>query len=208
LLEIGDAPPRRETASADPAPPVRPGYTARERAGRRRRRRDRPGPHRGQARGRPGARRAPGDLTERLVPPALARAQGGCRMMTPHALEAMNGDVVLAGTVWLPANRKPSRTGADAPRFGAVDRDNDVLFRPIRERFLDVGVAVTSFDKRGVGESGGSWLDAGIEDQAADLRRSVDARASSCPTFPSGCSGTARAAGSCSRPREPWNRVS
>jgi len=111
-------------------------------------------------------------------------------MMTPHALEAMNGDVVLAGTVWLPATGRPSRTGADAPPVrGRPTRDNDVLFRPIRERFLDVGVAVTSFDKRGVGESGGSWLDAGIEDQAADLRRSVDAARELVPDVPVGLFG-------------------
>ena len=55
------------------------------------------------------------------------------------------------------------------PGSGPSDRDNDVLFPPIREHLLRAGIAVCSFDKRGVGGSAGSWLDAGIADQADDL---------------------------------------
>jgi pimeloyl-ACP methyl ester carboxylesterase len=61
------------------------------------------------------------------------------------------------------------------PGSGPSDRDNDVLFPPIRAAFLGTGVAVCSFDKRGVGESSGSWLLAGIRDQAADLALSLRA---------------------------------
>lgn len=55
------------------------------------------------------------------------------------------------------------------PGSGPSDRDNDVLFPPIREHLLEAGIAVCSFDKRGVGGSTGSWLDAGISEQADDL---------------------------------------
>lgn len=55
------------------------------------------------------------------------------------------------------------------PGSGPSDRDNDVLFPPIREHLLQAGIAVCSFDKRGVGGSAGSWLDAGIVEQADDL---------------------------------------
>ncbi len=73
----------------------------------------------------------------------------------------------LAGTAWIPE-------AADVgvlmhPGSGPSDRDNDVFFPPIRERFLAAGIAVCSFDKRGVGGSSGRWEEAGIVEQAADL---------------------------------------
>jgi uncharacterized protein len=55
------------------------------------------------------------------------------------------------------------------PGSGPSDRDNDVYFPPIREHLLEAGVAVCSFDKRGVGGSTGRWQDAGIIEQADDL---------------------------------------
>ena len=55
------------------------------------------------------------------------------------------------------------------PGSGPSDRDNDVFFPPIREHLLDAGVAVCSFDKRGVGGSTGRWEEAGIVEQADDL---------------------------------------
>jgi pimeloyl-ACP methyl ester carboxylesterase len=55
------------------------------------------------------------------------------------------------------------------PGSGASDRDNDVYFPPIREHLLDAGIAVCSFDKRGVGGSTGRWPDAGIAEQADDV---------------------------------------
>jgi uncharacterized protein len=55
------------------------------------------------------------------------------------------------------------------PSSGPSDRDNDVLFPPIREHLLRAGIAVCSFDKRGVGGSAGRWQDAGLYEQADDL---------------------------------------
>jgi pimeloyl-ACP methyl ester carboxylesterase len=55
------------------------------------------------------------------------------------------------------------------PGSGPSDRHNDVYFPPIREYLLDAGIAVCSFDKRGVGGSTGRWQDAGIIEQADDL---------------------------------------
>jgi pimeloyl-ACP methyl ester carboxylesterase len=55
------------------------------------------------------------------------------------------------------------------PGSGPSDRHNDVLFPPIREHLLRAGIAVCSFDKRGVGGSAGHWQDAGIVEQADDL---------------------------------------
>src|SRR5262249_59125171 len=62
--------------------------------------------------------------------------------------------------------------GAGVPRArgsGPADGDNVLLFPPIRKHLLEAGIAVCSFDKRGVGGSAGSWLEAGIGEQADDL---------------------------------------
>ncbi|WP_431278441.1 alpha/beta hydrolase family protein [Leifsonia poae] len=84
--------------------------------------------------------------------------------------------VVLAGSLWTPdAARAPRALLAMHPGSGASDRDNDVLFPPIREAILQLGVAVCAFDKRGVVGSGGSWLTADIAGQAADLSVGVEA---------------------------------
>jgi uncharacterized protein len=83
-------------------------------------------------------------------------------------IEADSGGVRLAGTIWLPAGDAVAGVLMH-PGSGPSDRNNDVLFPPIREHLRAAGVAVCSFDKRGVGGSGGSWLDAGVAEQADDL---------------------------------------
>ena len=83
-------------------------------------------------------------------------------------LLARKGEVTLAGSLWLPAEERALAALLMHPGSGPSDRDNDVFFPPIREHLLDAGIAVASFDKRGVGASTGRWQDAGIEAQAAD----------------------------------------
>jgi uncharacterized protein len=83
-------------------------------------------------------------------------------------IEADSAGVRLAGTLWSPAGRAVAGVLMH-PGSGPSDRDNDVFFPPITEHLLAAGIAVCSFDKRGVGGSGGSWLDAGIAEQADDL---------------------------------------
>ncbi len=83
-------------------------------------------------------------------------------------LTVQAGDVLLAGAVWLP-QRDAVATLLMHPGSGPSDRDNDVYFPPIREHLLAAGIAVSSFDKRGVGGSTGQWQDAGIVEQADDL---------------------------------------
>ena len=76
------------------------------------------------------------------------------------------------------------------PGSGPSDRDNDWLFPPIREHLLEAGIAVCSFDKRGVGGSAGSWLDAGIAEQADDLLAGLAVfEAESAPGLPIGLFG-------------------
>jgi pimeloyl-ACP methyl ester carboxylesterase len=91
--------------------------------------------------------------------------------MQQHALrrdlDVRSGDVTLAGSLWMPVGR-PAATVLMHPGSGPSDRDNDVYFPPIRAHLLEAGIAVASFDKRGVGESTGRWEEAGIVEQADD----------------------------------------
>src|SRR5207253_9898881 len=76
-------------------------------------------------------------------------------------IEADSGGVRLAGTLWRPA-APPVAGVLMHPGSGPSDRDNDVLFPPIREHLLRAGIAVCSFDKRGAGGASGGWRDAGV----------------------------------------------
>lgn len=108
--------------------------------------------------------------------------------MTVTEITASNGEVTLAGSLWEPD------TDAAAlllmhPGSGPADRDNDVLFPPIRRALLADGIAVCSFDKRGVGGSGGSWLTADIPTQAGDLAVALSAVRARCGDLPTGLFG-------------------
>ncbi|MBX3030646.1 MAG: alpha/beta hydrolase [Chloroflexi bacterium] len=83
-------------------------------------------------------------------------------------LRVRSGAVDLAGTLWLPASPGPHPAVLMVGGSGPTDRDNDVYFPPIRARLLERGIAVASFDKRGVGESTGDWYDGGPAELTAD----------------------------------------
>lgn len=94
-------------------------------------------------------------------------------------LRVDQGGIRLAGELWLPAGMVGDSAGSPrderalaavlmVPGSGPSDRHNDVFFPPIREHLVANGIAVASFDKRGVGESTGDWLTAGIVEQADD----------------------------------------
>jgi uncharacterized protein len=89
-------------------------------------------------------------------------------------LTVRSDDVALAGSLWVP-ERAPAATVLMHPGSGPSDRDNDVYFPPIREHLLAHGIAVCSFDKRGVGGSTGKWEQAAIGEQADDALAAVDA---------------------------------
>ena len=93
----------------------------------------------------------------------------------------------LAGTVWLPSTVRLAVLMY--PGSGPSDRDNDDLFPPIREMLLRHGVAVASFDKRGVGGSQGDWRQAGIEQQARDAAAGAHVLRSRVPPVPLGLFG-------------------
>jgi uncharacterized protein len=89
-------------------------------------------------------------------------------------LEVHRGELTLGGALWA-RGRDAVATVLMHPGSGPSDRDNDVYFPPIREHLLERGIAIASFDKRGVGRSTGRWEDAGIEAQAEDALACVAA---------------------------------
>ena len=99
-----------------------------------------------------------------------------------------NGDVSLAGSLRLPA-AEPVAILLMHPGSGPSDRDNDVFFPPIREHLLEAGIAVASFDKRGVGGSTGRWEEASILTQANDALACCDALRADAPDTPVGLFG-------------------
>src|SRR5256714_15545364 len=90
----------------------------------------------------------------------------GC--VTNREVLVRHGNVLLAGSLWRPGGDAVA-TVLMHPGSGPSDRDNDVYFPPIREHLLGAGIAVCSFDKRGIGGSSGRWQEAGIIEQADDL---------------------------------------
>ena len=98
-----------------------------------------------------------------------------------------SGDVELAGSWWEPA--APIATVLMHPGSGPSDRDNETYFPPIRDHLVAAGIAVVSFDKRGVGGSTGDWRDAGIAEQADDVAAVVSHLAARGATSPIGLFG-------------------
>ena len=89
------------------------------------------------------------------------------RRITPHSIEpvsVVNGNVVLKGTLTLPASGGPHPAVIFAPGSGATTRNVGIwnMF------FVRQGFAVLSLDKRGAGTSSGDWQTSGMDDIAGD----------------------------------------
>ncbi|MGD2102536.1 MAG: alpha/beta hydrolase, partial [Acidimicrobiia bacterium] len=85
----------------------------------------------------------------------------------------------LAGTLHLPDGPGPHPAIVMLQGSGPSDRDAEGYFLPIRDAFLEAGVAAYSFDKPGCGESTGRWQDYALEgraDQASAARELILAR--------------------------------
>ncbi|MFD1705176.1 alpha/beta hydrolase [Siminovitchia sediminis] len=98
-----------------------------------------------------------------------------------------NSDVELKGTLALPS------TGGEKfsaililPGSGSINRDGNAVkgkfqfnvYKELAEYFTSLGFATLRYDKRGVGESGGDPLRAGLWDAAADAEAAVNFLAS------------------------------
>jgi alpha-beta hydrolase superfamily lysophospholipase len=79
-----------------------------------------------------------------------------------------NGDVVLSGTIVLPAGPGPHPALVRTHGSGAATRAT-----PMAEWFAYNGIAFLSYDKRGVGRSTGQWRNASMKDLAQDAVAAV-----------------------------------
>ena len=82
-----------------------------------------------------------------------------------------NGPVELHGTLFLPAGQGPSPAVVFLHGSGPHSRAG---FRVYAEEFAKIGIASLFFDKRGTGNSGGSWITASLEDLAGDALAAVE----------------------------------
>ena len=119
---------------------------------------------------------------------ALREALPGVPVTGPAArevaVEIRSGDLRLVGTLTLPSAPGPHPGALILTGSGELDRDGDHPRLPLgvsRELAHDLaarGVASLRYDKRGVGASQGSWLEAGISDNVADARAALEVLAS------------------------------
>ena len=87
-----------------------------------------------------------------------------------HPVRFANGQVTIAGKLTVPATRGPHP--AIVLIHGSNDADRDFL-DPWVGFFVSRGLAVLSYDKRGVRESAGDWKRADFHDLAGDARAGV-----------------------------------
>ena len=78
-------------------------------------------------------------------------------MSSPIDIRIPFGDIGLSGTLHTPDGRGPHPALITLQGSGPDDRNSGEYFPPIRETFLNAGLAVLSWDKPGVGESTGDW---------------------------------------------------
>ena len=87
----------------------------------------------------------------------------------------------LAGTLCLPPGEGPQPAVLLLVGSGEVDRDSDHaklrtgVTRVLAEALGNVGVGSLRYDKRGVGASGGSFLETGFADARGDAARALEA---------------------------------
>lgn len=75
-------------------------------------------------------------------------------------------DAVLSGTLVMPVDATNSPIALIVHGDGAQDRFSDGGYLPLINTLVDAGVGVFSWDKAGVGESTGNWLDQTMDDRA------------------------------------------
>lgn len=96
-----------------------------------------------------------------LVSFSAARAQA----FVEQEITFSNEDVTLAGTLILPATDGPHPAVVFLHGSGPASRAGA---RPYAEVFARLGIASLFFDKRGAGDSDGSWLTSSLDDLARD----------------------------------------
>lgn len=97
-------------------------------------------------------------------------------MVTLEDVRIPLNDIVLAGTLHRPCEEAggpiPAMVMLQGP--GTDDRESWGYFTPIRQTFLEYGIAVLSWDKPGIGEATGSWTDQTFFDRADEAAIALD----------------------------------
>ena len=95
--------------------------------------------------------------------------------MRVDAIGVLSGDVRLSGAVWAPNHGSGPSGVVLVGGSGPADRSNGGYFDALRDRFVDAGMTVLAYDKRGVGASSGMWASAGVAELAGDVVAAVAA---------------------------------
>jgi pimeloyl-ACP methyl ester carboxylesterase len=94
-------------------------------------------------------------------------ARASCEMQTKEReVVFQSGVIKLSGTLLTPATAGAHAAIVIGHGSGSSPRGP---LRPFAERFACLGIAALVFDKRGSGESGGSWVDASLDDLSEDV---------------------------------------
>ena len=80
-----------------------------------------------------------------------------------------NRGVDLEGTLILPFADKPAPVVVFVPGSGDATSRDDIWYRQFDDFFLQKGVGIFVYDKRGTGKSGGDWRQSSFEDLALDV---------------------------------------
>ena len=81
-----------------------------------------------------------------------------------------NGDILLSGRLTQPVTASPYPATVMIHGSGPVPRQE---FQPLAEFFASIGIAVLTYDKRGVGDSTGQWQSASYQALAEDALAGV-----------------------------------
>jgi len=98
--------------------------------------------------------------------------------LTGHSLREVLfelDDVVLSGTLVMPMDATNPPIALIVHGDGAQDRFSDGGYLPLINTLVDAGIGIFSWDKAGVGQSTGNWLDQTMEDRADEALAALQA---------------------------------
>lgn len=98
--------------------------------------------------------------------------------VTRHSLRDVSfelDDTILTGTLVMPKNVRNPPIALIVHGDGAQDRFSSGAYLPLINTLVDAGIGVFSWDKAGVGESTGNWLDQTMGDRANESLAAMQA---------------------------------
>jgi dipeptidyl aminopeptidase/acylaminoacyl peptidase len=89
-------------------------------------------------------------------------------MSAPEEVRIASGDAILAGSLYRPPGAEPHPAVIMLQGSGPADRDSLGYFPPLRQMFIDSGLAVLAWDRPGIGASSGDWRQRTLHDRATE----------------------------------------